>query len=138
MKENNKCSSTIKVLLVEDSLVTQIATKYLLKNLNYSVEVVGDGKSALKQDLNKFDMILLDMHLPDIDGISLFKKIREKEKQQTPIKNIPIVAYTSDEKIKDECFAVGFSGFITKSGNFEDFKRLIQRFALNNNKPKPE
>ncbi len=136
MRKGKAQSSTIKVLLVEDNVISQIATKMLLEDLKCSVEVVCDGKSTLDCELGKYDMILLDICLPDIDGIALFKKIREKEKLKNLKKGVPIIAYTAEEKIKEECLAVGFDDFITKPCNFDEFKRLIQCFAFNNNKLK--
>ncbi len=135
-KENTNCATVknIKILLVEDSLIVQVATKLMLEEIGCVVDTAVSGKSTLNHELNKYDMILLDMWLPDIGGIALYKKIRDKEKHEIPPKRVPIIAYTSEEKIKTECFAVGFDGFILKPADFYELKRLIQRFALNNNK----
>ncbi len=131
-KENSNVAIDVKILLVEDDLISQTVTKMILEEMGCVVDTALSGKSTLDYELNKYDMILLDMWLPDTGGIALFKKIREKEKQKIPVKIIPIIVYTSEEKMKDECFSVGFDGFITKPADFDDLKRLIQRFALNN------
>ncbi len=131
-KENSNVAIDVKILLVEDDLISQTVTKMILEEMGCVVDTALSGKSTLDYELNKYDMILLDMWLPDIGGIALYKKIRDKEKHEIPPKRVPIIAYTSEEKIKTECFAVGFDGFILKPADFYELKRLIQRFALNN------
>ena len=65
-----------KILLVDDSEIIAKLAKMVLEK-NYDVETAGDGKRALAElEKNKFDVVLLDFHLPDIEGAEMVKKVK--------------------------------------------------------------
>ncbi|WP_255515587.1 response regulator [Flavobacterium sp. ZT3R18] len=99
------------VLVVEDNHINQIITKKTLERNNYSCTVVEDGYAAL-EILNKveFDVILMDINMPLINGFETSRRIRQKGIE------IPIIALTAFDKneITDEAIAVGMNDIIVK------------------------
>jgi CheY-like chemotaxis protein len=104
-----------KVLLVEDNVINQ---KIVLLSLNKQVsqiDVAANGKEALEMfGLKQYDLILMDIKMPVMDGIVATKKIREIE--STSERHIPIVAVTANALAGDRenCLAAGVDDYIAK------------------------
>jgi CheY-like chemotaxis protein len=101
---------TIKILLVEDHLIAQKMVSLVLGSLNCQVEIAADGKTALeKSQMTDYDLILMDIGLPDIDGHTVTEKIRKNEKNT---RRVPIVALTAhaDESEKTKASRSGMDG----------------------------
>lgn len=103
------------VLLVEDNLINQKIVLLSLKNLVTHIDVANNGKEALdKFGSTKYDMILMDIQMPIMDGITATKKIREIESgthSLTPIIAITANALSGDREI---CLAAGMNDYISK------------------------
>ncbi|MCF8379333.1 MAG: response regulator [Bacteroidales bacterium] len=103
------------VLLVEDNLINQKIVILSLKNIVKNVDVANNGKEALdKFDKNRYNIILMDIQMPVMDGIIATKKIREIESStntQTPIIAITANALAGD---RENCLAVGMDDYISK------------------------
>lgn len=99
--EKNKKSK--RILLVEDDLVSQFYLKTLLSENGFDVQAVSNGKDALSSfSKEKFDIIILDIQIPIINGIEVTKKIKEKEnfkKKKTPIIALTAYSYEEDKKL---------------------------------------
>jgi len=99
--EKNKKSK--RILLVEDDLVSQFYLKTLLSVKMVDVQAVSNGKDALSSfSKEKFDIIILDIQIPIINGIEVTKKIKEKEnskKKKTPIIALTAYSYEEDKKL---------------------------------------
>ncbi len=105
----------VNVLLVEDNLFNQILAKKVLTNWNWKVEVADNGVLATNKLKEKdFDIILMDMQMPEMDGYEATKYIREKFPQ--PKCNIPIMAMTAHAMSSEEekCKKMGMNGYISK------------------------
>ena len=104
-------SEVYKILIVEDNLINQLVTKKIIEKNNYICKVVDDGFGAL-EILNKedFDLILMDINMPLMNGFETTKRIRLKD-----IKT-PIVALTAFDKgeITDEAISSGMNDIIIK------------------------
>jgi len=98
-----KIKKSKKILLVEDDLVSQFYIKTLLSESGFDVKAVNNGKDALYLfEKEKFDLIILDIQIPIINGIEVSKKIREKEnsqKKKTPIIALTAYAYEEDKRL---------------------------------------
>jgi len=100
-----------KILIVEDNLINQLVTKKIIEKNNYTCKVVDDGFAALdileKED---FDLILMDINMPLMNGFETTKRIRLKDTK------IPIVALTAFDKdeITDEAISSGINDIIIK------------------------
>lgn len=122
------------VLLVEDNLINQKIVLLSLKNMVRNVDVAINGKEALdKFGTSKYDIILMDIQMPVMDGIIATKKIREIESStniQTPIIAITANALSGD---REKCLAVGMNDYISKPFQVDiliyKMKRLLQEEA---------
>lgn len=113
--KSNKSSGLIHVLLVEDLIIAAKLSKLLLTDLNCSVDIAMDGESALQfVKCNPYQLVILDIGLPDISGNEVARKIREWEKSQ--VKQIPIVALTAhvENEKQEECIQAGIDLVLSK------------------------
>ena len=128
---NNKNITKACVLLVEDSKIIRKVNLDYLQGLGCSVDTAEDGKQALDLLQNKYDLILLDIGLPDIDGLEICKWIRSHG-IETPV--IFLTAY--GEGVREECKLVGGNDFATKPLSMEKFQKLISEWLPVNNQEK--
>lgn len=111
---SKKCPT---ILLVEDNVINQRVTTHFLIELGCKYDIANNGAEAITLfKKNTYDLIIMDVGLPDIDGYAVTKKIRalEKKKPQTPI--IALTAFAS-EKDKQKCLAAGMDNVLTKPIN---------------------
>jgi PAS domain S-box-containing protein len=104
-----------RVLLVEDNAVNQTLALRLLERRGFAVIVAGDGQTALEElEKNSFDIILMDIQMPRMDGLTATAIIRDKEK--TTGEHIPIVAMTAHALKGDQerCLAAGMDSYLSK------------------------
>ena len=102
-----------KILSAEDSPATQKFISFTLKYKGYTVVSVNDGIEALeKLSQESFDLIILDIMMPRMNGLEVLKEIKTK----TPYKDVPIVMLTSEKGETDRQKAIDFgaSNFLTK------------------------
>ena len=113
----NNITSRLSILLAEDNKINRYAAKTLLEQDGHHVVVATDGEEAVEavQNIEKaFDVILMDIHMPKVDGIEASRRIRalqDKVKSSTPI--IALTANTLQDE-KEKCFEAGMNSFITK------------------------
>ncbi len=103
------------VLLVEDNLINQKIVLLSLQEMVNSIDVAANGKEALdKFGTSKYDIILMDIQMPVMDGIIATKKIREIEASTNT--NTPIIAITANalSGARENCLAVGMDDYISK------------------------
>jgi PAS domain S-box-containing protein len=103
----------LNVLLVEDNLMNQKFMSHILKRLGSTFEIAVDGKDCLdKMNAGKFDLVLMDIQMPVMDGIEATKIIRKNNKY----KNLPIIALTAHamKGDREKCLSAGCNGYITK------------------------
>jgi len=132
-------NSVKNILLAEDNLINQKISLQSLKGMGYSVDLAINGKEAVDKFLeNDYELILMDIQMPEMDGITATKKIREIEKNQQVESPILIVAITANS-IKDDrqkCLEAGMNEYISKPFNLDKFPLIISQL-LANTKPKP-
>ncbi len=117
-----------KILLVEDNLINQKLTKNLLVNNGFEVDVAENGMVAVgKYKQENFDLILMDIQMPVMDGITACQKIRMLESDQTGEPIVKIIALTANaqKQDKDECLAAGMDGYISKPLNPKDISLIF-------------
>ncbi|MDD2550538.1 MAG: response regulator [Bacteroidales bacterium] len=108
------------VLLVEDNLINQKIVVLSLKKLVKNIEIANNGKEALDRfGTSRFDIILMDIQMPIMNGIVATKKIREIESNSNF--HIPIIAITANALLgdKEECLAAGMDDYISKPFQIE-------------------
>ncbi len=125
---------TIRILYAEDNVINQQVTQLLLKNAGLKCDIADNGKEAFEMFQKKqYDLILMDMQMPEYDGIVSTQKIREYEKQNGNGKTAFIVAVTANSmrEDKEKCFSAGMNDFLTKPFNADELMRII-RSVVNN------
>jgi len=117
-----------RVLVVEDNQVNRLVAERLLRKLGCTVELATNGRQALeKVTAHTFDVILMDVHMPEMDGLEATRLIRSTEHDR----RCPIIALTASamEEDRDRCLSAGMDDFFVKPVQLEDFKRLIEQHS---------
>jgi len=99
----------MKVLVVDDDAVSRLFLKNLLKKFNSDVVVAENGAQALKM-LDGVDIIILDLIMPVMDGVTFMKVLKELLKEKRP----PVIAVTTDDDKKEEAREVGVDAIFIK------------------------
>jgi len=117
----------LKILLAEDNRVNQVLAVRLLEKRGHKVVLVETGKAALQAWQNEcFDLILMDVQMPELDGLEATARIREHEK--TTGKHIPIVAMTAHAMMGDRerCLQAGMDAYISKPLSVKDLFATLE------------
>jgi two-component system, sensor histidine kinase and response regulator len=104
-----------RVLLVEDNSVNQVLAMRLLEKRGYLVTVAGNGREGVAAlESEDFDVVLMDVQMPEMDGFEATAVIRERERQVG--RHTPIVAMTAHALKGDEerCLSAGMDAYISK------------------------
>ena len=124
----DEASQNHRILIAEDNKVNQIVTRKILERKNFSVEVVGNGEEAIQAvKKSHFDLILMDIHMPVLDGIQATVEIRKFNP------DIPIIALTASEieEIDTEIFSKGISDVVVKPFETDEFFAKIYKLCRN-------
>ena len=125
-------SFPLRILVAEDFPVNQRIALLTLKKIGYSADVVPDGKQALEAArAGGYDLILMDMHMPEMDGLEATSEIRKMEAAGGIYPGVYIVALTADAMAGDreKCIASGMNDYITKPLRAQDLHAALQRFV---------
>jgi len=132
--------SKLRVLLAEDNLVNQKLAGRLLEKQGHAAVVVGTGRAALEAlDQQEFDLVLMDVQMPDMDGLETTAAIRQREKGNG--KHVPIIAMTAHAMTGDQerCLAAGMDGYVSKpiSGQalVAEINRVRSAFSIDHAEP---
>ncbi|OCB70661.1 hybrid sensor histidine kinase/response regulator [Flavobacterium piscis] len=122
---NDKQLKHKSILLIEDNKINQMITRKMLENKAITCEIIDNGEDAVELlKVKRFDMILMDVHLPGINGTTATKLIREFDKT-TPI--IALTAISLDEN-RDMLLSYGMNDVITKPFVPDEFYSTIAKF----------
>ncbi len=122
--------SAKKVLVAEDSSVIQNLTKKILQFQNFDITAVKNGKEVLKElEKNSFDIILMDINMPQMDGMTCAQEIRKLADQTKA--NIPIVAITGNARnYSDEDFKLaGINAYLQKPLDFDRLVEVVKEYT---------
>ncbi len=117
------------ILLAEDNLVNQKVAVRLLERLDYRVDVVGNGAEAIAAwQTDRYDLILMDCQMPELDGYEATREIRRLENGAA---HIPIVALTAHamKGADKECFAAGMDGYLSKPIDRDELNAALALFC---------
>lgn len=117
---------TMKALIIEDNATSMRLVQTLLYNVNSMVDQAANGKDALKLiSKETYDIIFLDINLPDINGYNISKIIRQKLKNKTPI--VAISSLNDPDNIK-KAMTSGMNDFLHKPVNMRSLRSKLEKF----------
>jgi two-component system sensor histidine kinase/response regulator len=117
----------LRILLAEDNRVNQLLTIRLLEGQGHEVVVVNHGRAALEAlERERFDLVLMDVQMPEMDGLEATRILRQREAEG--FRSVPIIAMTAHamKGDRDKCLAAGMRGYISKPIQPEEFFELIE------------
>ncbi|WP_298917997.1 response regulator [uncultured Algimonas sp.] len=119
----------IRILLAEDNAINALLTRTLLEADGHTVETVEDGALAVEaMKTQDFDMIFMDMRMPNMDGLEATRKIRGLDNVSG---ELPIVALTANafDDDRNACFDSGMNDFMTKPVSAEELSEMVVRWT---------
>ena len=122
-----------RVLVVEDNPVNQEVTSAMLDNMGLDHAMASDGFQAVRMVKSaNFDLVLMDCHMPGMDGFTASKNIRawEGENQDRAARPLPIVALTADVQkgIRNQCAEAGMNGYLSKPYSPPQLAEVLQEW----------
>jgi signal transduction histidine kinase/ActR/RegA family two-component response regulator len=125
-----------RILLVEDNLVNQRLASRLLEKHGHHVTIAGNGRLALERlEKESFDLVLMDVQMPEMDGFEATAAIRKKEAATGT--HLPVVAMTAYamQGDKERCLAAGMDGYLAKPLNVKEVLAVVQAAVENSVRP---
>lgn len=123
----------MRILLAEDNRFNQEMVLEILGELGVLTEVVENGQEALKRLRERdFDLVLMDMMMPEMDGLEATQLIRgEQGRMRSRWQSMPIVALTANAGMEDRerCLAAGMNDVLTKPFEITDLYRVLRKYA---------
>lgn len=130
----NSADKTFKILLVEDNELNQKFAIAVIRKLGYEMDIAANGLIGVQffKD-NQYDLILMDIQMPEMNGIEATKIIRQLEALEGKNNHIPIIAVTAFamEQDKRNCLDAGMDDFIAKPYKPLELEQKIKHFFGN-------
>lgn len=120
-----------KILLVEDNVLNQEIATYILKDAGFMIDVANDGSLAVemmeKGEAGQYDLVLMDIQMPHMDGYEATKRIRALDKKYCC--TVPIIAMTANAfaEDKEKAYEAGMNGYLSKPINIPELMETISR-----------
>jgi len=130
LREMTQEGKSLNILLAEDNLVNQKLASRLLEKRNHIITIVRNGKEALAAlEKDQFDLVLMDIQMPEMDGFEATRILREHEK--TNGGHQPVVAMTALAMIgdKERCIEAGMDGYISKPIRPQDLDAVLDIYV---------
>lgn len=127
-------SNPMHILVAEDNTNNILLIEILLENLNASFVITQNGEEAFEEfKKSNFDLILMDVNMPIMDGLTATKLIKAYEKENN-LKNTPIVALTANSIVGDreKYLANGMDDYLSKPIIFDDLKQILHKYGSKN------
>ncbi len=108
---------SLRILLAEDNAVNQKFAARVVTKAGHSVEIANNGVEAMEAwEQGDFEVILMDVQMPEMDGLEATRQIRKKENERDPNLHIPIIAMTANamKGDKEMCLEAGMDGYVSK------------------------
>jgi len=121
----------LSILLVEDSILYQRSVVFCLLKCRHEVIVANNGKEAFDIfKISKFDVILMDIMMPVMDGLDATRHIREYEHQNQIEKQTPIIALIADRMSREEYLSYGMNEFMVKPFDMGSFNQALKKLHI--------
>jgi two-component system sensor histidine kinase/response regulator len=123
-------ASVLRVLLAEDNLVNQRLVVRLLEKRGHCVVVAANGHEALQVlDKESFDLVLMDLQMPEMDGLAATVALRKKEMERGSGRHQPVIALTAHAMKGDQerCMAAGMDGYLSKPIRPQELYEVLEK-----------
>lgn len=123
----------LSILLVEDNVLNQRIVTFSLKKFNHDVTIANNGVEAIaKFKEAKYDVILMDIMMPEMDGLEATVKIREIESSLNLDSRTPIIALTANtmDNDREKCISYGMDEFMAKPFDIEKLKQIFEDLEI--------
>jgi two-component system sensor histidine kinase/response regulator len=120
---------TTHILLAEDDKTNQMVEKIILEQLGYHVKIANDGQEVIEMTTNEhYDLVLMDIHMPVLDGCTATEQIRQREQNTT---HLPIIAVTASATAEDmkECMDAGMDDFLAKPITRSSLAQILKKWV---------
>ena len=124
--EADAAGRRLRILMAEDNPANQRVATALLKAAGFVIEIVTNGRAAVDRAMaSEFDIVLMDVQMPIMDGLTATRRMREHEK----LKTVPIVGLTAGamEEDRNKCISAGMSDYLSKPVDWDKLLALLDR-----------
>jgi CheY-like chemotaxis protein len=124
---NLSLKAPLRILVVDDNPINQKLAEHIFKKMGYDPAMASNGREALEiLTVQKFDLIMMDVQMPELDGLEATRIIKEQKKLQPVIIAMTANALDSDRK---ECLEAGMDDYISKPIRLEEMAAMIEKWA---------
>ncbi|MBN2400542.1 MAG: PAS domain S-box protein [Candidatus Aminicenantes bacterium] len=121
---------SVRILLAEDNPMNQKLAQYMLTKAGYQLEVANNGREAIEKytvEPERFDLIFMDVHMPEMDGLEATRVLRNRGYQETPI-----IAMTADamKEDREKCLQAGMNDYMAKPIKREEVFAMVKRWVF--------
>ncbi len=118
----------LNLLLAEDNAINQKLMQRMVEQLEHNLDLAHNGKQAVKlASQNNYDIIFMDLQMPQIDGLEATKKILQNSEEPKP--KIVAISANAHQKDKELCFEAGMIDYLVKPIGFDDIKSILNYWA---------
>ncbi len=129
-----KRKNKLNIIITDDNKDSLFIMTQLLQRDNHTIETSKNGLELIeKLKLKKYDIVLVDIEMPVMDGITAIKKIRNGDAGKNS-ENTPVIAMTAHTINRNEYAGYGFSDAISKPVDFNKLFKLIEKYSASSNK----
>jgi osomolarity two-component system sensor histidine kinase NIK1 len=133
LKIEDQNKEGLSILLVEDNFLNQKITTYNLRKYNHKVSIANNGLEAVNLfKEKKFDLILMDIMMPVMDGLEATREIRKIEKAHKLNEYTPIIAVTANtlDNNREKCLSWGMDEFIAKPFDMNQLNEILMSLKI--------
>jgi len=125
-------TAALQVLLAEDNAVNQRLAMRMLEKRGHRVVIANNGREAVNAlERESFDLVLMDMQMPEMDGLEATAAIREREKQRGDGSHVSVIALTANamKGDRERCLAAGMDGYLAKPFRAQELDEILQKYS---------
>ncbi len=120
-----------QILIVDDNSINQQVTNAMVEELGFATQVAENGEEALRaMDSRSFDLVLMDCHMPVLNGYDATREIRRREEESATAKRTPVIAITADlmQSNRHRCLSAGMDDYVTKPFTEQQLRAVLDRW----------
>ena len=127
-QKNRAVGGGLRILLAEDNQVNQRLAMRMLEKRGHVVDVATNGREALEAlEKSSYDLVLMDVQMPEMDGIEATERIRTKERLSGGRQKVVALTAHAMKGDEEKCLAAGMDGYLTKPIHAEELDELLER-----------